>query len=206
MDRISRSSFLSGIETVPEEIGDGPNFVRVKDEAEQLLHYVSTCFQLSIIPVTHIPKVLNDQCYCFVFHDAHQDQEHGLVQQGAHGDALSTVSFIGTCATISTTHIGKPFLEDIQPIPNPDLLLDDLLILAVFPQHYALLLFSCICRTRLADSLPAREGALEPMLPVIVDWRGQDDHDEELAEEDAVEDEGLGLVPCLEPLGDDVGA
>ena len=39
-----------------------------------------------------------------------------------------------------------------------------------------------------------------------VDGRGEHDHEGELEEEHAVEDEGLGFVPSFEALGDYIGA
>ena len=41
---------------------------------------------------------------------------------------------------------------------------------------------------------------------MVINRRRQHDHDGELGEEHAVEDERFGFVPCLEPLRDDVAA
>lgn len=58
----------------------------------------------------------------------------------------------------------------------------------------------------LLDGLPPWKGALEPILPVVIYRRGEDDHEGELEEENAVEYEGFGFFPCFEALGDDIGA
>lgn len=39
-----------------------------------------------------------------------------------------------------------------------------------------------------------------------VDGCSKHDHEGELEEEDAIEDEGLGFAPCFQPLGYNVGA
>ena len=41
---------------------------------------------------------------------------------------------------------------------------------------------------------------------MIIYRRSENDHDGELCEEDTVEDEGLGFVPCFEALRNDVAA
>lgn len=105
-----------------------------------------------------------------------------------------------------TTYIGKPFSKDIPPIPHSNLLFDDTATIAILLEHDALFLLAishCPC---LFYRLPPGERTFKPVLPMIVYRRSKDDHDGELCEEDTVEDEGLGFVPCFEALRNDVAA
>jgi len=146
-------------------------------------------FACHIACSTYVVEVLCDQGQGLVLQKAHQDQEHGLIEQRPHRDA-----------------VGKPLPEYVPPVPDPDILLHHLLVLSIILECDALLLFSSTRRAFLLHSLPARKGALQPTLPMEVYGCGEHDHEGELKEEDAVEYEGLGFVPCFEALRDDVGA
>lgn len=106
-------------------------------------------------------------------------------------------------------YICEPFPEDIEPISLQNFLLYHALVLTVLLQEDSLLrgvaIFTCRV-SRLLDSPPTREGALEPMLPVIVHRRSENYHEGELKKEHAIENKGFVIAPCLEPLCDDVGA
>lgn len=104
------------------------------------------------------------------------------------------------------THIGKPLLEDVPPVSHSHLFLDISPGLSILLEHYALFLFALSNRSRVRRGRPPGECAFKPVLPMVVYRRGQDDHDGELREEDTVEDEGLGFVPCFEALRNDVAA
>jgi hypothetical protein len=62
---------LDGAVCGAEEVGNGPDFVRVEDEAEQL-----------------VSKVVDNEGDRLAFEQADENQEHALVQERAHGDAL----------------------------------------------------------------------------------------------------------------------
>jgi hypothetical protein len=150
---------------------------------------VSNCVFWQMHGIAYITEVLYNKRHRLMLHEPHQDEEHGLIQQCAHRDAVC-----------------KPFPEDIPPVSDYDVLHHHLLILSILLEYQALLLFSRNCTPLLLHCLPARERAFQPTLPVEIDGCSEHDHKGELEEEDAVEHEGLGLVPCFQPLCDDVRA
>jgi hypothetical protein len=62
---------LNGAVCGAEEVGNGPDLVRVENEAEQL-----------------VPEVGDNERHRLALDQADENQEHALVEQRAHGDAL----------------------------------------------------------------------------------------------------------------------
>lgn len=138
---------------------------------------------------THVVEILRDHRNRLVLQEAHQDQKHRLVQQCTYRDAVR-----------------EPLPEDVPPVSNQNIFFHHFLILPIILQWCAFLLLSNRRYALLLYRLPAWKCALEPALPVEVDGCSEHDHECELEEEDAVEYEGFGFVPCLQALCDNIRA
>jgi hypothetical protein len=92
-----------------------------------------------------------------------------------------------TCSEFQT-HIGKPLAEDVEPIALPDLLLNHAFVIAVVLERCLLRLARVqrSSRPRRRRQPPARKRPLEPVLPVVIHGRRQDNHERELEEQHAV--------------------
>lgn len=157
---------------------------------------------------TYVVEALHNLRIRPAFQKAYQDQEHGLVQECAHSDALQLVSTSHPFPDQST-YVCEPLLEDVEPIAFQDILLQHALVLSILLQKHSLLCSIAILSRSLPcprDCLPPGEGALEPMLPVVVHRRSKHDHEGKLEEQHAIEDEGLLVTPRLEFLCDNIGA
>jgi hypothetical protein len=126
-------------------------------------------------------------------------------------ELYTIVGQFDTCLIVTSgvAYICEPFPKDIKPIALQNILLYHALVLTILLQEDSLLrgvaIFTCRV-SRLLNGSPTGEGALEPMLPVIVHRRSEHHHEGELEKEHAIENKGFIIAPCFEPLCDDVGA
>jgi hypothetical protein len=182
--------FSTGKYVVEKKLAMGQTLYESKMRPKSSCKCVRTPFprDLASCP-TYVVEILRNHRHSLVLQAAHQDQEHGLIQQRTHCNAIC-----------------KPLSEYVPPIPNSDIFLDHFLVLSIILQRYALLLFSSRRHALLLHCLPARECAFQPALPVEIDRRCKHDHEGELQEQNTIKYERLGFAPCLEPLRDDVRA
>lgn len=134
--------FSTGKYVVEKKLAIGQTLYESKMRPKSSFPYVSlqTCIVESIS--AYISEILHDHRNRLVLEEPDKDQEHGLIEQCTHGDAVC-----------------EPLPEDVPPVPDSDILFHHLLILSIILEHHALLLVANTRLSLLSDSLPAWESA-----------------------------------------------
>lgn len=97
----------TGMKVVLKKLAIGHTLYESKMRPKSSCSGVSlwVCFGSSNPWSTYVSEILADHSHGLTLHDANQDEEHGLVQQGAHGDALRFVNICPKSIAWENSHL-----------------------------------------------------------------------------------------------------